>query len=161
MNTEPIALAGGTILVVAGLAGLLLPLLPGAPLLFLGFLLLAWAEDFQHVGTGTLLVLGLLALLTYVADLLAGAIGAQRFGAPPRALAGATLGTLVGILFGLAGVLLGPFIGAVAGALTDRRSLREAGRSGVGATLGLLFGTAAKLALGFAMLGVFALARLL
>lgn len=146
---------------VAGLAGLLLPLLPGAPLLFLGFVLLAWAEDFQYVGTGTLLVLGLLALLTYAADLLAGAAGAKRFGASPRALTGATLGTLVGILFGLAGVLLGPFIGAVAGALTDQRSLREAGRSGVGATLGLLIGTAAKLALGFAMLGVFVLARFL
>lgn len=143
----------------AGLAGLLLPFLPGAPLLFLGFLLIAWAEDFQHVGTGTLLVLGVLALFTYAADLLAGAVGAKRFGASPRAVAGAAIGALAGLFLGLAGVLLGPFVGAVAGALTDRRSLREAGRSGVGATLGLLIGTAAKLALGFAMLGVFALAR--
>lgn len=58
-------------------------------------------------------------------------------------------------------MVLGPFIGAAAGALTDRRSLAEAGRSGVGATIGPLVGTAAKLALGFAMLGVFALVRFL
>jgi len=156
-----LALAGGGLLVVAGLAGLLLPFLPGAPLLFGGFLLLAWAEGFQHVGAGTLVVLGVLALLTYAADLLAGALGAQRFGASRRAVAGAALGALVGLLFGLAGVLLGPFLGAVAGELLERRSLAAAGRSGVGATLGLVLGTAAKLALGFAMLGVFALARFL
>lgn len=156
-----LALAGGTLLVVAGMAGLLLPLLPGAPLLFLGFVVLAWAGDFQQVGAGTLVVLGLLALLTYAADLLAGALGARRFGASPRALAGATLGAIVGLAFGLAGVVLGPFIGAAAGALSDRRSLAEAGRSGVGATIGLLVGAVAKLALGFAMLGVFVVARLL
>jgi len=153
-------MAGG-VLVVAGLADLLLPLLPGAPLLFLGLLVAAWAEDFRHVGAGTLLVLGALALLMYAADLLAGAIGAKRFGASPRAVAGATIGALVGLAFGLLGVLLGPFIGAAAGALTDRRGLAEAGRSGVGATLGLLIAAAAKLALGLAMLGVFALARFL
>lgn len=153
-------IAGG-VLVVAGLAGLLVPLLPGAPLLFLGFLVAAWAEDFQFVGAGSLLALGILALLMYAADLLAGAIGAKRFGASPRAVAGATIGALVGLAFGLVGVLLGPFIGAAAGALSDRRGLAEAGRSGVGATLGLLVAAVTKLALGFAMLGVFAVARFL
>lgn len=152
-------LVAGGLLALAGLAGLLLPLLPGAPLLFLGLLLAAWAEDFVHVGAGTLVVLAVLAMLSYAADLLAGAFGAQRYGASRRAVAGAAIGALVGLVFGLVGVVLGPFVGAAIGELTDRRSLKEAGRSGIGATLGLLIGTVAKLALGFTMLGVFAAMR--
>lgn len=147
------------ILVVAGLLGLVLPALPGAPLLFAGLLLAAWAEGFAYVGTGTLVVLALLALLTYAVDFAASAFGAKRFGASRRAVAGALLGALVGLFFGLPGVLLGPFVGAVIGELTAQRSLRDAGRAGVGATVGLALGAAAKLALAFSMLGIFGLAR--
>src|SRR5882724_3130931 len=85
------------ILVIAGLAGLVLPAVPGAPLIFAGLLVAAWAEDFTYVGTGTLVVLGVLALLTYPADLLATALGAKRFGASPRSALGAALGAVVGL----------------------------------------------------------------
>ena len=149
------------ILIVAGLAGLLLPALPGAPLLLLGLVAAAWAEGFAYVGWGTLSVLGGLAILTYVVDFAAGAFGARRFGASGRAVAGAALGTLFGLLFGLLGVLLGPFVGAVVGELTLRRELRAAGKAGIGATLGLALGAAAKIALAFTMLGVFFVVRLL
>ena len=143
------------ILVLAGLAGLVLPALPGPPLLFLGFLLAAWAEDFAYVGAGTLTALGVLAVLAFLADLVAGAFGARRYGASPRSMVGAGLGAVVGIFFGLPGLLLGPFIGAVLGELSAQRDLASAGRAGWGATLGLALGIAAKLALGFAMVGVF------
>lgn len=147
------------LLVIAGLAGLILPLLPGAPLLFLGLVAAAWAEDFAHVGLGTLAVLGGLALLTYVVDLGAGALGARRFGASREAMAGAAIGALVGLLAGFVGVLIGPFVGAAIGELTARRGMRDAGRAGVGATIGLVLGVIGKLGIAFAMLGIFAVVR--
>ena len=147
------------LLVVVGVVGLVLPGLPGAPLVFAGLLLAAWAENFAYVGAGTLVVLALLAAATLVVDFLASAVGARRFGASPRAALGAALGGLVGLFFGLPGLVVGPFLGAVAGELTARRSLGEAGRAGVGATLGLAVGLAARIALGFSMLAVFAFDR--
>jgi uncharacterized protein YqgC (DUF456 family) len=148
------------ILVLAGLVGLLLPVLPGPPLLFAGLLVAAWAEDFAYVGAGTLTVLAALALLSYGVDFVATALGAKRFGASKRAVIGAAVGAVVGLFFGLPGVLFGPFIGAVIGELTAQRGLGEAGRAGMGATLGLVLGVAGKLALAFSMLGLFALMRI-
>jgi len=150
-----------TVLVLAGLVGLLLPVIPGVPLVFAGLLVAAWAEDFAYVGTGTLALLAALVVLAYIVDFAATALGAKRFGASRRAVVGAALGAVVGIFFGLPGILLGPFIGAVIGELSAQRGLRDAGRAGLGATLGLVLGVAAKLALAFSMLGVFAMARLL
>jgi len=143
----------------AGLAGLLLPMLPGAPLLFGGLLLAAWIEDFAYVGTGTLAVLALLAVLTYVVDFLSGILGARHFGASGRAMIGAGIGAIVGIFMGLIGVLIGPFVGAVIGELTMRRDMTAAGMAGIGTTIGLVLGTAAKMALAFSMLGIFLVMR--
>ncbi len=159
MVTTIILWVFAVVLILLGLFGFVLPMLPGAPLIFVGLLLAAWAEDFAYVGGGTLAVLGIMALLTYVVDFLAGAAGAKRFGASKRAIIGAAIGALIGLFFGLPGVLLGPFVGAVIGELSAQRSLKEAGRAGFGASLGLVLGAAAKLALGFAMLGVFLVAR--
>jgi hypothetical protein len=141
------------------MAGLVFPALPGAPVLFVGLVVAAWAEDFTQVGTVTLIVLGVMALLMYLLDFLASAFGAKRFGASPRAIIGATIGAVVGIFFGIPGILLGPFIGAVLGELTAHSDLRTAGRAGVGATVGLALGVAAKLALALAMVGIFVIAR--
>ncbi|MGH7965643.1 MAG: DUF456 domain-containing protein, partial [Candidatus Binatia bacterium] len=105
------------VLIVIGIAGLVLPAVPGALLLFAGLWLAAWADNFAYVGWGTLVVLGVLAVLTYIVDFAAAAFGAQRFGASKRAVLGAVLGALVGLFFGLPGVLLGPFVGAVIGEL--------------------------------------------
>jgi uncharacterized protein YqgC (DUF456 family) len=146
-------------LVVAGLLGLFLPAVPGAPLLFAGLVVAAWAEHFAFVGWGTLTVLAVLAILTYVVDFAATAFGAKRFGASRRAIIGAAIGAIGGLFFGLPGVLVGPFVGAVVGELSAQRGLRAAARAGIGATIGLALGVAAKLALAFSMLGIFAVAR--
>jgi len=147
-------------LIGAGIAGLALPALPGAPLLFIGFVVAAWIDDFAYMGTVTLSVFAMLALLTYLIDIAAGLMGAQRFNASRRAIFGAGVGALVGLFFGLPGVLLGPFFGAVIGELSNRRHWTEAGWSGVGATIGLLVGAILKLTIAFAMLGWFLFARL-
>ncbi len=147
------------LLVLVGVAGLVLPALPGAPLIFAGLFLAAWSDGFASVGAGTLVALAVLALLTFVVDALASALTARRFGASRRAVVGAVLGGVVGLAFGLPGIVLGPFAGAVLGEVSASRGWREAGWSGVGATLGLAIGVGVKLALATAMLGLFALDR--
>lgn len=147
------------VLIVAGMAGLVLPVLPGPVLLFAGFVFGAWAEGFQHVGATTLVVLGVMAALAHLLDFIAGSLGASRYGASTRAVVGAAVGAIVGVFFGLVGVLIGPFIGAVVGELLTRNDIESASRAGFGATLGMVLGVAAKLAIGFAMLGVFIVMR--
>ena len=146
------------LLILAGLAGAVLPALPGVPLVFAGMWLAAWADEFRHVGWWTLLILGVLSALALLIDFLASVLGARRVGASGRALWGASIGMLIGLFFGLPGLLLGPFLGAIAGELSSGSHVRKATAVGVGTWLGLLFGTLAKLALCFTMLGVFALA---
>lgn len=143
------------LLVAIGLAGTVLPALPGAPLVFAGLLLAAWADGFAHVGARTLAVLAALAVASLGVDVAATALGARRAGASPRALAGAALGTLVGLFFGIPGLLLGPFLGAALGEWTAHRELGRAGRVGLATWLGLLLGSAARLALAFTMVGIF------
>jgi hypothetical protein len=149
----------GICLSFLGLFGLALPALPGAPLLFVGLVCIAWAEDFAFVGSGTLIILAVLAVLTYAVDLIAGAFGVKRFGASPRAMLGATLGAVFGLFFGFVGIVIGPFVGAAIGELSTGQNLRAAGRAGIGATIGLIIGIAAKLTLAFAMIGIFILMR--
>ena len=149
------------LLIAAGLAGLVLPALPGPLLLFAGLWMAAWAEDFTFVGMTTLIALGLLALVASLADYVAGAFGARRYGASTRSVWGATWGAVIGIFFGIPGLLLGPVIGAAIGELSAQRNMAAAGRAGWGATIGLALGIAAKLALGITMVGVFLLVRFL
>lgn len=149
------------VLVVVGIAGAVLPALPGVPLVFAGLLAAAWADDFERVGVVALVVLGLLTVLSFVIDFLATVLGAQRVGATKLALLGAALGTLIGLFFGLPGLILGPFAGAVIGELVSHGRVQQATRAGLATWVGLLFGTLAKLALAFTMLGVFAAAYFL
>lgn len=143
------------LIVIGGLAGTVVPALPGVPLIFAGLVLAAWSTGFEPVGWGTIGVLGALTALAVIIDFLSAAFGAKRQGASPRAFWGATLGAIVGMFFGLVGILLGPFIGAVAAELSAGKGAQQAGRSGYGVWVGLVLGTAAKLAIAFLMLGIF------
>jgi hypothetical protein len=150
----------GAILSAVGLFGMLLPFLPGAPILFLGLLLCAWAENFRYVGVGTLLLLAGMAVLSYLVEYIASILGAKKFGGSNRAMLGAALGGIVGMFLGVPGILLGPFVGAVLGELSLQRSLDQASRAGFGTVVGLAVGIAGKFAIGIAMLGLFLLVRL-
>ena len=149
-----------TVLVLIGLAGVILPALPGLPLVFTGMLVATWAGDFQRIGPLPLVLLGLLTALSIVVDVVATAAGAKRVGAGPMAIWGAALGTVVGIFFGPIGLLAGPFLGALLGELWHTRALRRATHVGLATWLGLLLGTVLKLALAFSMIGLFVLAWL-
>ncbi len=146
------------LLVVVGLAGIILPALPGVPVILFGLVLMAWLDAFVRVGVSTLIGLGLLAVLSVLIDFLATAEGARRFGAGRHAILGATLGLLVGLFFGLPGIVFGPFIGAMLGHLASRANLDASLRAGVGATVGVVVGTVAKGVIAVIMLVWFAAA---
>ncbi len=143
------------LVIIAGLAGTVVPALPGVPMVFLGLFLGAWIGDFELIGWGTLGVLAALAVIAWVVDLLAGAAGARYLGASSRAFWGATIGAIVGIFFGLVGMLLGPFIGAVLAELSGGSNMVQSGRAGVGTWIGMVLATAVKLAIAFLMVGIF------
>jgi uncharacterized protein YqgC (DUF456 family) len=148
------------VLVIGGLVGAIYPMLPGPPMVFAGLWLGAYADQYQHAGFKTLVLIGVLGGIAVLLDFVAASFGAKRVGASPMAITGATLGTLVGLFFGIPGLLFGPFLGAMAGELYAQQSLHQATRSGLGTWLGLFLGTIAKLALSFMMIGVFAFAWL-
>jgi len=143
------------LIVITGLIGTIVPILPGIPIILAGLVLAAWSTGFEPVGWGTIGVLAALTALSVLIDFLAAALGAKRLGASQRAFWGATLGAIVGMFFGLPGIIFGPFLGAVLAELTSGRGAQQAGRSGYGVWLGIVIGTAAKLAIAFLMLGIF------
>ena len=148
------------VLIVVGLLVVLLLALPGLPLVYGGMLLAAWTDGFDRISVFTLVVLGILTLLSLLIDFVATAMGAKRVGASRWAVVGAAIGTVAGLFFGFVGVFVAPFIGAVVGELLYRRKmsgndLGHAAKIGLGTWLGIIFGVVVKLTLGFAMLGLF------
>ena len=142
-------------LIVLGFAGAVLPVLPGTALVLAGIVLGAWIDDFTRVGPVALTVVAVLAVLAWVLDYVAAALGARRVGASRQAVIGATLGTVLGLFAGLVGVLVLPLVGAAAGEWLARRDAEQAWRAGVGTWVGLLAGLLAKLVLAFMMVGVY------
>lgn len=147
-------------LIIIGLLGTILPVLPGLPVMFAGMWLAAWVDGYVHITVPTLVVLAVLVLLSIGVDLLASLVGAQRAGASRKGLFGAGVGSVVGLFFGLPGLVAGPLLGAAAGEMAHGREWKDASRIGLGTWLGLLLGAILKLALAFAMLALFALALL-
>jgi len=147
-----------TALIVIGVAGTVLPVLPGAILVFGGIALAAWIDDFARIPAWLLLLLAVLTAMAWVVDYLAAAAGAKRAGASKLAIIGAAIGTLAGIFSGLWGLLFMPLAGAAIGEYVAQRDLRRAGKVGLATWIGLLLGTAVKVALVFAMVGIFVFA---
>jgi uncharacterized protein YqgC (DUF456 family) len=148
----------GGLAFAAGLAGLVVPLLPGAPLLVAGVLLLAWAGHFTVIGWGTVIAAAVLGGLIAAVDFLAGLLGTRAFGASRWATVGAGVGVLVGLFFGLPGIVLGPALGALAFEYWKNPDMARAAKAGAGAVLGFLLGSVVKIALAFVLLGLVALA---
>lgn len=148
-------------LIVAGLAGTVLPVLPGTVLVWGGIVLGAWIDDFQRVGTTTLVVVTVLAALAWVLDYVAGLLGARKAGASRQALLGAAIGTVVGLFMGVVGVLFMPLVGAALGEYLAQKDQTRAVRVGVATWLGIMLGLLAKVVLAFVMVGLFVAALLI
>jgi uncharacterized protein YqgC (DUF456 family) len=143
------------VLLVVGLAGSLLPILPGSPLILAAALIHALVTDFSPIGAGRLLVLAGLAVLAFVLDYVAGAVGVKKFGGSAWAVVGALLGAVIGLFFGPPGLLIGPVVGAVAGELVKSGEVEHSLKAGFGAVVGLVCGLLARFALAFTMVGLF------
>ncbi|WP_252374537.1 DUF456 family protein [Hydrogenophaga sp. 2FB] len=148
-------------LILLGLAGTVLPLLPGTLLVWGGILLGAWIDDFARVGTTTVVMVTVLAVLAWSLDYVAGLLGARRVGASKKALLGAAVGTVAGLFMGLVGVLFMPLVGAAIGEYMVQKDQRHAVRVGVATWVGIMVGLIAKVVLSFIMVGIFVLALLI
>lgn len=140
---------------LVGLAGCLLPFVPGPPLIAVAALVHAIATGFDPVGVGRLAILALLAVAAFLIGHAGGALGARRRGGSRWAVAGAIIGAVVGLFFGLPGLVLGPLIGATMGELLRGQRLDASVRSGLGALAGMVAGALANFALGLMMVGLF------
>jgi uncharacterized protein YqgC (DUF456 family) len=146
------------VLVLLGLVGTVLPVLPGVLLVWLGLLLGAWSEDFARVSVGTMVSITFLAVFASGLDFFAGMLGAKRAQASQLALVGAAVGTVVGIVMGLVGVLFMPLVGAALGEYWAQRNHQRAAKVALATWLGIMLGMIAKIVIAFMMLGIFLIA---
>jgi uncharacterized protein len=146
------------VLIVLGLAGTVLPALPGTALVLAGVLLGAWIDDFTRVGWAVVAACAVMFVLSWVLDFAAGLLGARRVNASREALIGAALGTVAGLFMGIVGVLFMPLVGAAVGEYIARSHAPNAVRVGVATWMGTMLGLIAKVVLAFMMIGLFVVA---
>ncbi|RPH52525.1 MAG: DUF456 family protein [Desulfobacteraceae bacterium] len=143
------------LLILVGVAGAVLPALPGVPLIFCGVLIAAWIGDFQQISEFTVVVMAILAVFGIAVDYVAAAVSAKKAGASRQGIIGAAIGTIAGVFTGLWGLIFMPLAGASIGEFIAHKDLFRAGKVGAAAWFGMLLATAVKLAVAFMMVGVF------
>ena len=142
------------VLIALGFAGTVVPAIPGLPMIAGGAWLIGWAGDYEKVGWKTIVFLAVLAAIGVVVDTVAQTAGAQKAGASKAGIIGSLVGTVIGMFLGLFGLLFMPLIGAAVGEFYAKRNLYHAGRVGIATWIGMIVGTAVKVALAFAMTGI-------
>ncbi|HED23898.1 MAG TPA: DUF456 domain-containing protein [Firmicutes bacterium] len=147
-----IALFTAFILFLIGLAGTVLPVLPGAPVIWLGMIAYSLIAGFEQFDPWFFIGQAVLALAVMGIDYLFTALGSRYLGGTRAAFWGAAIGLLIGLFFIPAGHLLGPFIGATVFDLLARRHTGRALKSGFGATLGIVGALPIKLLLEVVMI---------
>jgi len=143
---EGIAIVVGSVLMLLGLAGSILPILPGPPLSFIGLFLLALLKHFSAPLTPALvIILAIVTILVIVMDYIFPLLGAKRYGASKWGVWGSLLGMAIGIFWSPFAMLMGAFIGAVVAEWLVGKKKREALRAGWGVMMGTLFATILRL----------------
>ena len=139
----------GIILIVLGLAGCILPVIPGPPLSFAGLLILRFTGFVEEPRTeqfDTILwITAVAAILVTVLDYIVPVWGTKKFGGSRYGTIGAMLGLIAGLFFAPLGIIIGPFIGAVAGEIMAGKDNRSSLRAGFGSLIGFLTGVVMKI----------------
>ena len=144
----------GALSLVLGVAGVLLPALPGPPFIALGAVLVAWAGEFQLVGWAAVITVAVISICIFAVDYVASLLGARAFGASKWAVIGGAVGLIVGMFLGLPGIIFGPAIGAVAFEYAKNPDFERAAKAGVGVLIGFVVGGAIKVAMALVAIGV-------
>lgn len=134
------------ILVIVGLLGCILPVLPGPPLAYVG-LLLVHVTDKVDFSPAQLVCWLLLVVVLQVLDYLTPMLGSKYTGGTEYGNRGSIAGTVLGLFFMPWGIIVGPFVGAVLGELLGGRDLPKAMKAGLGTFFGFVFGVLLKMAL--------------
>lgn len=151
---EILAIVIGSLLMLLGLIGSVLPVLPGPPLSFIGLFLLALVKNFSPPLTLALVILlGIVTVLMIAMDYVLPLLGAKRYGASKWGVWGSVSGMLIGMFLSPLAVLLGAFFGAVVAEWLAGKTKGESFRAGWGVMLGTLFATFVRL--GFAGLMIY------
>lgn len=135
----------GIVLIVIGLIGCVVPVIPGPPISFLGMLSLEYSR-WGGFESDLLWTFGLIALVVTVLDYIVPIWGTKKFGGSRAGIWGASIGLVVGLFLGPLGILLGPFVGAFVGELTQKTQTEKALKAALGSFVGLLMGVGLKLA---------------
>lgn len=143
------------LLMVVGLAGCVLPMLPGTPLVFIGIYVYAWLTGFTIISRNLIIIFLILTVISVVIEYISSSIGSKKFGASKLGFIGAFVGAIVGIFFAPWGLILGPLLGALIGELITGKEIKKALRSGTGAVIGFFGGTFLKIVISFAMIAFF------
>jgi uncharacterized protein len=148
--SDYILLILGLLLMILGIIGCLVPVLPGPPLSFLGLIFLHLSR-FGDFSTTTLITLGSIAVVVTLLDFIVPVWGTRKFGGSKYGTRGATVGLVIGLFLGPLGIILGPLIGAFIGEMIFKDDINYALKAGFGSLLGFLTGIGLKLAASFIM----------
>lgn len=148
--TDYLLLISGIILMILGIIGCLVPVLPGPPFSYIGIILLHFSRFGQFSGT-TLIILAIVAVVVTILDYIVPVWGTRKFGGSKYGARGATVGLVVGIFLGPAGIIIGPLVGAFVGEMIFKDDINYALKAGFGSLLGFLAGIGLKLAASFVM----------
>ena len=136
------------VLIVLGIVGCIVPMLPGTPLSYAGILLLHFTNQVQFTTT-QLIVWLIVVIILQVLDYITPMLGSKYSGGTTYGNRGCIAGTIVGLFFMPWGIIMGPFLGAVIGEMLGGRDLVHALKAGIGSMIGFVLGTLLKVIVGF------------
>lgn len=137
----------GIICALVGLAGCLLPVIPGPAVSYLALLIVGLARDWEPFSLTFLLIMAVFAVLMTALDSFVALAGAKKYGAAKAGLWGSVIGMLIGLVFfPPLGIFIGALAGAVIGEIITGKKTREAFRVGWGVFIGNLTGIVLKMA---------------
>ncbi len=139
MNTTAVIIA--IIVILLGIAGTIIPFIPGIPLIFIAITAYGWYEGFHAVSTKYIAIMASLTVLSLIVEYLSSILGAKYFGSSKKGIYGALIGTVIGIfVFPPIGILIGPWLGACVGELLSGKDLSTAMKTGLGTLAGIFSG---------------------